>query len=188
MSHKVFAMSGSLRTGSFNTKLLNLCLPLLEAKGIEVDHFDFRAANVPIYDPDTSDANPAPQVLDAKERIRRADGLLLVSPEYNNSIPGALKNFIDYVSRPPKEQPFGGKLVAHLGATPGGFGTLYSQATIRQVFHALNSWSLPGNFVVSNAATAFDATGQLADEKRRADLEKFIGKFVDALKLMRPQA
>jgi chromate reductase len=179
---RVFALSGSLRTESWNTKLLRLAVPLLQARGVEVDLFDFRAAQIPIYDPDTSDTNPAPQVLDAKERIRKAHGLFLVSPEYNNSVPGALKNFIDYVSRPAKDHPFGGKLVAHLGATPGGFGTLYSQAAIRQIFHALRAWSLPGHFVVSNAPTAFTADGKLADPKRQAELERFVGHYVDELR------
>ncbi len=174
-------MSGSLRTGSWNTKLLNLAVPLLRAKGVEVDVFDFRAANVPVYDPDTSDTNYPPQVADAKERIRAADGFLLVSPEYNNGIPGGLKNFIDFISRPPKEQPFRGKVTAHLGATPGGFGTLYSQAQVRQVINSLGAWSLPGHFVVSSAGAAFDDAGQLKDPARAAELEKFIARYVEAL-------
>lgn len=174
-------MSGSLRTGSWNTKLLNLAVPLLRAKSVEVDVFDFRAAQVPIYDPDTSDTNYPPQVADAKERIRSADGFLLVSPEYNNGIPGGLKNFIDFISRPPKEQPWRGKIVAHLGATPGGFGTLYSQAQIRQIFNSLSAWSMPGHFVVSSAPAAFDDAGQLRDPARAAELDKFITRFVEAL-------
>lgn len=178
---KVFAMSGSLRTGSFNTKLLNLAVPLLKSKGVEVDVFDFRAAQVPVYDPDTSDTNYPAAVADAKERIRAANGVVLVSPEYNNGIPGGLKNFIDFVSRPPKEQPFRGKVFAHLGATPGGFGTLYSQAQVRQVVNSLGAWSMPGHFVVSSAGTAFDDAGQLKDAARAAELEKFIARYVEAL-------
>ena len=174
-------MSGSLRTGSWNTTLLNLAVPLLRGKGVEVDVFDFRAAQVPVYDPDTSDTNYPPQVADAKERIRAADGFLLVSPEYNNGIPGGLKNFIDFISRPPKEQPFRGKIVAHLGATPGGFGTLYSQAQIRQVINALGAWSMPGHFVVSSAPAAFDDAGHLRDAARTAELDKFITRYVEAL-------
>lgn len=174
-------MSGSLRTGSFNTKLLNLAVPLLRGRGVEVDVFDFRGAHVPLYDPDTSDTDSPPQVRDAKERIRAADGLLLVSPEYNNGIPGALKNFIDFVSRPPKEQPFRGKVVAHLGATPGGFATLYSQAQLRQVIGSLGAWSLPGHFVISKAADAFDDAGHLKDAARAVELEKFLGRYVESL-------
>lgn len=174
-------MSGSLRTGSWNTKLLNLAVPLLRAHNVEVDVFDFRAANVPIYDPDTSDTNYPPQVSDAKERIRAADGFLLVSPEYNNGIPGALKNFIDFVSRPPKDQPWRGKIVAHLGATPGGFATLYSQAQIRQVINSLGAWSMPGHFVISKAPEAFDEAGHLKEAARAAELEKFIGRYVESL-------
>ncbi|PZR03640.1 MAG: NADPH-dependent oxidoreductase [Archangium gephyra] len=178
---KVFAMSGSLRTGSWNTKLLNLAVPLLREKGVEVDVFDFRAANVPVYDPDTSEQQYPAQVTDAKERIRAADGFLLVSPEYNNGIPGALKNFIDFVSRPPREQPWRGKVVAHLGATPGGFATLYAQAQIRQVFNSLAAWSLPGHFVISKAPEAFDDAGHLKDAARMAELDKFLSRYVEAL-------
>ncbi|HEY0883450.1 MAG TPA: NADPH-dependent FMN reductase, partial [Archangium sp.] len=98
---KVFAFSGSLRTGSFNTTLLNLAVPLLREKGVEVDLWDFRAAQVPIYDPDTSDMNPPASLVDAKARIRAANGLLVVTPEYNRGLPGALKNLFDFLSRPP---------------------------------------------------------------------------------------
>lgn len=180
---RVFALSGSLRTGSWNTKLLDVAVPLLRAKGVEVDVWNFRAANVPIYDPDTSDANYPPALTDAKQRIRAADGLMIVSPEYNHSMPGALKNLIDFLSRPPKEQPFRGKLVAHLGATPGGFGTLYSQAVGRQVMNSLGAWSLPGHCVVSNAASAFTDDGQLKDPARAKDLDTFLTRFADALRL-----
>lgn len=180
---RVFAFSGSLRTGSWNTKLLDLAVPVLRAKGVEVDVWNFRAANVPIYDPDTSDSNYPPALTDAKERIRAADGVLMVSPEYNNSMPGSLKNLIDFLSRPPREQPFRGKLVAHLGATPGGFGTLYSQAVGRQVMNALGAWSLPGHYVVSNAATAFADDGQLKEAARAKDLDTFLTRYADALRL-----
>lgn len=178
---RVFAFSGSLRTGSWNTRLLDVAVPVLKSKGVEVDVWNFRAANVPIYDPDTSDTNYPPQVADAKERIRASHGVLIVSPEYNNSMPGALKNLIDFLSRPTKEQPFRGKLIAHLGATPGGFGTLYSQAVGRQVMNSLGAWSMPGHFVVSSAAAAFGDDGQLKDPARQKDLDGFLTRYAEAL-------
>lgn len=178
---KVFAFSGSLRTGSWNTKLLQLVVPLLRARGVEVDEWNFRAANIPVYDPDVHDTQPPPSLTDARERVRAAQGLLVVSPEYNNSIPGSLKNLIDFLSRPPQTHPFRGKYVAQLGATPGGFGTILGQAALRQVFNALQCTVHPGHFVVSSAPAAFDDEGQLKEEKRRAEFEKFINGYVDAL-------
>lgn len=183
MTPRVFAFSGSLRTGSWNTKLIELAVPLLRAKGVEVDVWNFRAANVPLYDPDTSETNYPAALTDAKERVRAADGVMLASPEYNHSMPGSLKNLIDFLSRPPKEQPFRGKLVAHLGATPGGFGTLYSQAVGRQVMNALGAWSLPGQYVVSHAPTAFGDDGQLTDPARAQELDTFLTRYADALRL-----
>lgn len=177
---KVFALSGSLRTGSWNTKLLHLAVPLLQAKGVEVTVWDFKAAKVPVYDADFELDYP-PQLTAAKEQIRASQGVLLASPEYNHSIPGGLKNLLDFLSRPPKDNPFKGKLFAQLGATPGGFGTVYAQMQLRHVINALGGWSIPGQFVVSSAPSAFDDAGQLKDEARRNELSGFMDRFVEAL-------
>jgi len=179
----VLAFSGSLRTGSWNTKLLAVAVEVLRARGVAVDVWDFRAANVPIYDPDTSDANPWPAVLDLKERIRHAKGLVIVSPEFNYSIPGSLKNLLDSLSRPPKDNPFRGKLVAQLGATPGPGGTLQGQIMLRHVISGLGALSFPGAYTLSRAAEAFDDAGQLKDATQRANLEGFLERYVAELKL-----
>lgn len=180
---RVFAFSGSLRTGSFNTKLLHVAVPLLKEKGVEVDLWDFKAASVPIYDPDHHDTEPPPSVVDAKARIRAAQGLMLVTPEYNHGIPGAVKNLFDILSRPPKDSPFRGatKVVAHLGATPGGFGTVRAQTALLPLLENFGLWAVPGEFMLSAADTAFDDAGQLKDEKRKADLSKYLDRFVAAL-------
>ncbi|MCC6333826.1 MAG: NAD(P)H-dependent oxidoreductase [Myxococcales bacterium] len=180
---KVLAFSGSLRTGSWNTKLLALAVDGLRARGVTVDVWDFRAANVPVYDPDTSDAHPWPAVLDVKERIRAAKGLVIVSPEYNYSIPGALKNLLDYVSRPPKDSPFRGKLAGQLGATSGPGGTLQGQVMLRHVLSGLGMTSVAGAFTLSRAAEAFDEAGQLKDAAQRASLDGFLDRYVAELKL-----
>ncbi|MEW5738478.1 MAG: NAD(P)H-dependent oxidoreductase [Myxococcota bacterium] len=180
---KVLAFSGSLRTGSWNTKLLSVAVEALRARGVTVDVWDFRAAQVPIYDPDTSDATPWPAVLDLKARIRAVQGLVIASPEYNYSVPGALKNLIDYLSRPPKDNPFRGKLVAQLGATPGPGGTLQGQAMLRHVISGLGALSFPGAFTISRANEAFDDGGALKDAAQRANLDAFIDRFVAELKL-----
>jgi len=179
----VVAFSGSLRTGSWNTRLLDLVVPALERRGVTVDRWDFRAANVPIYDPDVHDAAMPPQVLDLKERIRRAKGLVIVSPEFNYSIPGALKNLLDFLSRPPKDNPFRLKLSAQLGATPGPGGTLQGQLMLRHVLSGLGALTFPGAGTISRAAEAFDETGQLKDAAQRASLDGFLDRYVAELKL-----
>ena len=110
-----------------------------------------------------------------------ADGLLLVTPEYNNSIPGPFKNAIDWLSRPPADiaRVFGGKPVALMGASPGGFGTVLSQNAWLPVLRTLGTrfWS-EGRLLVSRAGSAFAPDGSLADEKMRAALAAFVGEFV----------
>lgn len=179
----VVAFSGSLRTGSWNTKLLAVAVEALKARGVTVDVWDFRAAQVPIYEPDTHEAAMPPQVLDLKERIRRAKGLVIASPEFNYSIPGALKNLLDFLSRPPKDNPFRGKLVAQLGATPGPGGTLQGQVMLRHVVSGLGAMSFPGAVTVSRAADAFDEASQLKDAAARANLDGFLDRYVAELKL-----
>jgi multimeric flavodoxin WrbA len=121
---KVLAFSGSLRTGSVNERLLAVAVKGLVAKGVEVDVWNFKAATIPVYDPDTSDANPPAAMVDFKARLRASTGLLIACPEYNYSYPGSLKNLLDFASRPPAENPFKGRVSAQLGATPGPGGTL----------------------------------------------------------------
>src|SRR5437762_2707701 len=104
---KIFSFAGSTRPGSWNKKLLAVAEAELKKLGAEVDHLDFTAATVPVFDDDLIQAARFPPgVLDYKERIRKADGVLICSPEYNYSIPGPLKNFLDWLSRPPKDNPF----------------------------------------------------------------------------------
>lgn len=184
----VIAFSGSLRSGSWNTKLVAEAVAGLTARGVTVDLWDFRAAKVPIYDPDTSDASPAPQVLDFKARVARSHGVLISAPEYNYSLSGALKNLIDYASRPPRDNPFPGKVVAQLGATPGPGGTLQGQIMLRHVVMALQAHSLPGAFTLSRASEAFDEQGQLKDEAHRKNLGAFLDRFVVELKLRSSRA
>jgi len=179
----VIAFSGSLRSGSWNTRLITEAVAGLTARGVTVDLWDFRAAKVPIYDPDTSDTSPAPQVLDFKARVAKSHGVLISAPEYNYSISGALKNLLDYTSRPPKDNPFRGKVVAQLGATPGPGGTLQGQIMLRHVMVGLMAHSLPGAFTISKAAEAFDEQGHLKDETQKKNLGALLDRFVDELKL-----
>lgn len=180
---KVLAFSGSLRTGSWNERLLAVAVKGLVERGVEVDAWNFKAANIPIYDPDTSDTNPPASMVDFKARVRGATGLLIASPEYNYSFPGALKNLLDFASRPPRENPFKGRVSAQLGATPGPGGTLQGQAMLRHVLSGLGCHTLPGAVTVSRAAEAFDEQGGLKDEGQRKSLDAFLQRFVEELTL-----
>jgi chromate reductase len=124
-----------------------------------------------------------PHVLELKQRVRSADGVLIATPEYNYSIPGPLKNLLDWLSRPPTDNPLKGKLVAQLGATPGPGGTTQAQSVLRHVVGvALFAWVLPGPaFTLSKAAEAFDQGGGLREEADSKRLRDYLGRFVEAL-------
>src|SRR5216110_2607606 len=160
----IVGLSGSLRSGSFNTALLRAATESMPA-GARLELGSIKG--IPLYDADVEAASGVPDVVAAlKERIVAADGLLLVTPEYNNSIPGVFKNAIDWLSRPPADiqRIFGGKPVALIGASPGGFGTILSQNAWLPVLRTLGAelWS-EGRLLVSRAQGVFDESGTLTD-------------------------
>jgi NAD(P)H-dependent FMN reductase len=136
---------------------------------------------IPLYDGDVEASQGIPPAVDAlKARIVAADGLLIATPEYNNSIPGVLKNAIDWLSRPPADIPrvFGSRPVAIMGASPGLFGTTLAQAAWLPVLRTLGMapW-FGGRMMVSNAAKVFDQDGRLIDDAVRERLRKFVNGF-----------
>jgi chromate reductase, NAD(P)H dehydrogenase (quinone) len=176
---RILGIAGSLRKGSYNKALLRAAAELapdgvvIEVAGIE---------GIPVYDGDVEAESGIPDPVRAlKERVTVADGLLLVTPEYNNSMPGAFKNAIDWMTRPSSDIPkvFGNKPTALLGATPGGFGTLLSQTSWLPVLRALRVrlWLGGGNFLVSRARDVFDADGKLQDAELEDKLRKFVAGF-----------
>jgi chromate reductase len=175
---RIVGISGSLRKGSFNTQLLHAATKHVpEGATLEIATI----AGIPVYDGDLESEQGIPQAVSAlKEKVAAADGLLLVTPEYNNSIPGPLKNAIDWMSRPPKDMArvFGDKPVLLIGATPGPGGTRFSQAAWLPVLRALGAtlWT-GGTLYVASAGSVFDAEGQLVDEKIRAVLGKTLAGF-----------
>jgi chromate reductase, NAD(P)H dehydrogenase (quinone) len=120
-----------------------------------------------------------------KDAIAAADGLLIATPEYNNSIPGVAKNAVDWLSRPPTDiaRVFGGKPVALMGASPGGFGTILSQNAWLPVLRTLGAelWT-GGRLMVSRANTIFDAEGNIVDARTNDLLRSFLQGFVDSLR------
>jgi NAD(P)H-dependent FMN reductase len=138
---------------------------------------------IPLYNADDEVATGIPQtVADLKDAIAAADGLLLATPEYNNSLPGVLKNAIDWLSRPPADikRVFGGKPVAVIGATPGGFGTILSQDAWHSVFRHLGAspW-FGGRLLVSHANKMIDSSGAITDDKTRDQLKQFVQGFTE---------
>lgn len=176
----LIGLSGSLRKGSFNTALLRAAVGLTPA-GVELTIGTI--AGIPLYNGDVEASEGIPQPVAAlKDAIAKADGLLLVTPEYNNSIPGVFKNAIDWLTRPPADiaRVFGGKPVALIGASPGGFGTILSQDAWLSVLRTLGTqpW-FGGRLLVSRAGSVFDATGNLTDEATKDRLRQFVQGFAE---------
>src|SRR5262247_109526 len=153
----ILGIAGSLRQSSFNAALLRAAAAVAPA-GCTVDIVSIRG--IPLYDGDVEEATGVPEVVETlKERVAAADGLLLVTPEYNNSIPGVFKNAIDWLSRPPKDiaRVFKGRPVALIGASPGPFGTISSQSAWLTVLRALQMKPWYGQrLLVSRAESVFD--------------------------------
>lgn len=175
----IVGISGSTRRGSFNAALLRAAAASMP-QGAELRIESIAA--IPLYNGDVEAEHGIPEpVARLKDAIAAADGLLLVTPEYNNSLPGVAKNGIDWLSRPPADVPrvFRGKPVALAGASPGGFGTVLSQNAWLPVFRTLgaNLWS-GGRLLVSRAGSVFDAQGEITDPAVRDNLARFLAGFV----------
>ncbi len=159
---KVLAISGSLRRDSYNTKLLRAAEELFPPE-VEVEIWEGLKA-VPPYDED-DDVEAAPAAVAAlRAAIAGADAVLFATPEYNSSIPGQLKNAIDWVSRPLVTSPLRNKPVAVVGASSGAFGAVWSQAELRKVLAATGARVVDADVAVGHAATKFDEEGHLVDE------------------------
>jgi len=174
----IVGIAGSLRKGSFNASLLRAAAQCVSSSTtLEIASI----REIPLYDADVEEIIGVPAaVQQLKDRVAGADGLLLVTPEYNNSIPGVFKNVIDWMSRPPKDVPrvFANRPVAVMGATPGMNGTLLAQTAWLPVLRTLQTrpW-FGGRLLVSNAAKVFDGTGALVDADVQEKLKKFMSGF-----------
>ena len=175
----IVGFAGSLRQGSYNAALLRAAAAMMPS-GSELREASIR--EFPLYNGDDETAHGIPAAVAAlKDAIAAADGLLLATPEYNNSIPGVAKNAIDWLSRPVADigRVFGGKPVAIIGASPSGFGTILSQNAWLPVFRTLGAelWA-GGRMLVSRAGNVFDANGKIVDTKVDDALRKFLERFV----------
>ncbi len=173
----IVGISGSLRRGSFNSGLLIAAREALpENTSLRIESI----ADIPLYNGDVeSDSGIPTPVAKLKDAIAEADALLISTPEYNHSIPGVLKNAIDWLSRPPDDRArvFQNRPVAIMGAAPGRFGTLLSQTAWLPVLHSLGTRGWNGRMLVSGARNLFDDHGRLHDEETRQRLKKFLAGF-----------
>jgi chromate reductase len=176
----VLAIAGSLRRGSFNRRLLEA------AAGVAPADISVRVhsglGSVPLFDEDLELATAAgggpPPVRDLRQQVAEADGLLIATPEYNQSIPGVLKNAIDWLSRPLPGEVLAGKPVAVIGASGGSWGTRLAQSALRHTLNATESLVMPSPALfVRTAASLFDGEGRLVDRPTRERLAAVMAAF-----------
>ncbi|CAE6841260.1 NADPH-dependent FMN reductase [Paraburkholderia domus] len=176
----IAALSGSLRQASYNSALLRAAATL-GPNGVSIEIASIR--DIPLYDGDLELSSGLPAaVSELKAIIANADGLLLATPEYNNSIPGVMKNAIDWLTRPAADIPqvFGGLPVAVIGTSPGGFGTVMAQAAWLPVLRALGTYQWFGRrLLVPRAGQVFDESMSVADADVREQLRAFIAGFCE---------
>jgi chromate reductase, NAD(P)H dehydrogenase (quinone) len=172
----ILGISGSLRQASVNTAALRACATLLP-EGVSFSLADL--SDIPVYNEDLRVQGLPASVQVLREQISAADAIVIATPEYNYSFPGVLKNAIDWASRPP-DQPFDGKPIAIIGATPGGLGTSRAQYQLRQVFIYLNGHVLNRpEVMISAAPSKFDTDGKLIDEPTAENLRKLLTVLCD---------
>lgn len=173
---RVLGIAGSLRAGSYNRSLLNAAIELAPAE-MEISVFE-GLADIPHYNADVDAAGDPEAVTRLKEAITAADGLLIVTPEYNYGIPGVLKNAIDWASRPVATSVLRDKPAAIMGATGGMGATIRAQTQLREVFVATQTHVLlQPQVLVTRASEKFDENGRLTDEPTRAVVAKTLKAF-----------
>ncbi len=175
----IVGVSGSLRKLSFNAGLLRAAAEAMPpGSTLTIGSIQ----DIPLYNADIEETEGVPQSVETlKDQIASADGLLLVTPENNNSIPGVFKNAVDWLTRPPQDRSrvFAGRPVGLMGATPGSFGTAFSQYAWLPVLRVLGTQVWSGRLMwVSGAGGKFDQDGNLTDDGVKKQLEKYMAGFV----------
>ncbi len=178
---QILGIAGSLRRKSYNRAALRAAIQLVPAE-TTLEIFDLDG--IPGFNED-KEQNPPAQVVELKKRVRAADALFFVTPEYNYSVPGVLKNAIDWASRPYGDSAWSGKPAAIMGASTGAIGTARAQYHLRQSFVFLNVLAInQPEVMISNAASRFDDEGNLTDEKTKGYIRKLLQSLVDWTRLL----
>ena len=173
---QILGIAGSLRRASYNRAALRAAMQLVPQEAA-LDIFELDGISGFNQD---EEQNPPPKVIELKRGIREADAILIVTPEYNYSIPGVLKNAIDWASRPYGDSAWNGKPVALMGASIGAIGTARAQYHLRQVFVFLNMFPInQPEVMISNAGERFDAGGNLTDETTKKLIRQLLQSLAD---------
>lgn len=181
---KILGFAGSLRAGSYNKSLLRAAGEMLPNDAI-LEIFDL--ADIPPFNQDIEMDMP-PKVKEFKSKIREVDAILIATPEYNYSVPGVLKNAIDWASRPYGDNSFDGKPVALMSASPGMLGGVRAQYHLRQSFVYLNMYPVNGPDVIVNfAQQKFDANGKLVDDNSKTFLGQLLQNLVNWTRRLKGQ-
>src|ERR1700730_10928435 len=174
---RVLGISGSLRGDSYNTALLRHAGKLFEAEGAEFEIYR-GLRDIPPYDEDY-DTEEAPEAVSRiREAVRDADAVFFVTPEYNSSIPGALKTALDWISRPSPPNPLRYKPVAVIGASAGMFGAVWAQAELRKVLGAIGARVTEGEVAVSRAGERFDENGRLSEPNLEQEVHEVVATLL----------
>jgi chromate reductase len=174
----VLGVSGSLRRGSYNTALLRHAGDLFEAEGAEFEVFQ-GLRDIPPYDEDY-DIEDAPEAVSRmREAVRDSDAVFFVTPEYNSSIPGVLKNALDWLSRPFASNPLRYKPVAVIGASSGMFGAVWAQAELRKVLGSIGARVTEGEVAIGNASERFDQNDRLNEPNLEQEVHEVVAMLLD---------
>lgn len=172
---RILAISGSLRAGSYNTSLARTAARIAPA-GVEVELFD-GLRDLPLFDADLEGDEHA-SVRHLRDRIEAADALFIATPEYNGSLPGALKNAIDWASRPREDAVLRGKSVAIGGASTGRYGALWAIQDLRRVLGIAGARVIDGEVSAPRAQEQVDETGEISSELLRSQLHALLSELV----------
>jgi NAD(P)H-dependent FMN reductase len=185
---KLLIFAGSTRLASFNRKLAAATATVARAAGADVTHIELADFDIPMYNADLEAKGTPADVMKLKQILYAHPGWIICSPEYNGSYTALLKNTVDWVSSPVKGDPawqegfksFRGKVVGMLSASPGALGGLRSQSHLVPLLLNAQCWVAPRAFALGHAGDAFDAQGELVNEKHRSSVQAVINQVLDA--------
>lgn len=187
---RILAFSGSLRAGSYNQMLVRIGAQGAAAAGAEVTVISLRDYPLPVFDQDLESREVPENALALLDLFRKHDGLLISSPEYNSSVTAALKNAIDWVSRPLNGTPglvgFTGKVAGLISASPGALGGLRGLVHLRAILSNIQVLVIPDQIAISQAHLAFDEQGQLKDQGLQAKVEDVGRKTAELIRKLTP--
>ena len=177
------ALAGSVRTGSYNLQLRDLAAKKLEERGCQVEGFDFREKPLPLFSEDIEAEGYPDHVLALKQAVNKADGIVLVCPEYNSSITPMMKNLIDWTSRAKhgEKNEWRRKPVLLMSASPGVYGGVRGLYPVRGAMVEVQALVLSEQACISTAHKAFDDSGDLADERTRGFFESALDRLVQVV-------